>query len=155
MMRKQRVSTFVDTIASVGGAEILADELDAAGVQVMALDRKARPSPRRWLSLLQFVRGKWIDILHTHKFGSNVWGALIGSPANVPVTVVHEYSWAGEEEGRRRLGEAARRRQRTRHDREQTVRRLELLYDALYASRTSGRNGRRRRLHRRFAGSPR
>jgi glycosyltransferase involved in cell wall biosynthesis len=124
MIRKLRIVTLVDTIASFGGAEIVAarttallnanrfertlcasrdaggfltDELHASGVRVIALGRRARRSPRGWLSLLRLLRRERIDVLHTHKFGSNVWGTVLGRLAGVPVLVAHEHSWAGEE----------------------------------------------------------
>jgi glycosyltransferase involved in cell wall biosynthesis len=35
-----------------------------------------------------------VDVLHAHKFGSNVWGTLIGRLVRVPVVLAHEQSWA-------------------------------------------------------------
>ena len=35
-----------------------------------------------------------VHVLHAHKFGSNVWGTLLGRLARVPVVIAHEQSWA-------------------------------------------------------------
>ncbi len=42
------------------------------------------------------LRSQRFDILHTHKFGSNLWGALIGSACGIPAIVAHEHSWSYE-----------------------------------------------------------
>ena len=42
------------------------------------------------------LRRERFDILHTHKFGSNLWGTLIGSAVRVPAIVAHEHSWSYE-----------------------------------------------------------
>jgi glycosyltransferase involved in cell wall biosynthesis len=40
------------------------------------------------------LRGKQVDVLHSHKFGSNVWCAVLARLAAVPVLVTHEHSWS-------------------------------------------------------------
>jgi len=44
--------------------------------------------------LLRLLRRERFDVVHSHKFGSNVWGTLIGRLAGVPVIVAHEHSWS-------------------------------------------------------------
>jgi glycosyltransferase involved in cell wall biosynthesis len=48
-----------------------------------------------------------VDVLHTHKFGSNLWGTIIGRLARVPVIVAHEHTWSYEGQPLRRLADRA------------------------------------------------
>ncbi len=115
--------TLIDTIAAPGGAEILAvrstarldrgrfqpyfcasrsaastlgGELEAAGVPLLVLGRESPASIRPWASLGRLLRRERIDVLHAHKFGSNLWAAILGPLCRVPVVIAHEHSWAGE-----------------------------------------------------------
>ena len=47
---------------------------------------------------MRILRSQRFAILHTHKFGSNVWGAMIGTACRVPVIVAHEHTWSYEGE---------------------------------------------------------
>lgn len=122
--RKLRVVTLIDRPITTGGGEKLASvvamgldpdrfdrilcssrsapaatfesELRAAGVRVLVLDRGSPFNVTAWHPLLRLLREERVDILHTHKFGSNVWGTLIGRLARVPVIVAHEHSWSYE-----------------------------------------------------------
>ena len=47
-----------------------------------------------WLPLLRLLRGRRVDVLHAHLFGSNVWAAVLGTLARVPAVVAHEHMWA-------------------------------------------------------------
>jgi glycosyltransferase involved in cell wall biosynthesis len=115
-----RVVTLTDSLSGSGGAEKLAAEVTlrldaqrfervfcssrghaddryveafrAAGIQLLLLDRRRRVDLAAWLPLLRALRGA--DILHTHKFESNVWGAAWGSLLRVPVIVAHEHTWS-------------------------------------------------------------
>jgi glycosyltransferase involved in cell wall biosynthesis len=116
-----KVLVLIDSVSSVGGAERLALELStrldrerfdvtlcatrsatagaeaaatAAGVRVLSLERRRTLSPVAWLRLWRLLRRDRIHVLHAHKFGSNVWGALVGTAARVPVVIAHEHSWA-------------------------------------------------------------
>jgi glycosyltransferase involved in cell wall biosynthesis len=80
----------------------LADEVRAAGVELLALDRRGPLDLREWRRLHRFLRGRF-DVLHAHKFGSNVWGTLLGRLAGVPVVIAHEHSWSYEGGRLRRL----------------------------------------------------
>lgn len=75
------------------------DDLQAAGVKTMRLDRRSRTDVAAWLPLLAFLRDG-VHVLHAHKFGSNVWGTLLGRLARVPVIVAHEQSWASARSSR-------------------------------------------------------
>jgi glycosyltransferase involved in cell wall biosynthesis len=70
-------------------------ELESAGVGFIGLDRRGR-SLRAWRPLLGAMRRQPFDILHTHKHGSNVWGALFRGVGDVPVFVAHEHTWSFE-----------------------------------------------------------
>jgi glycosyltransferase involved in cell wall biosynthesis len=63
-------------------------------VEFIGLSRDARLDPRPWRQVLDRLRAGQVDVLHTHKFGSNVWGALLDARAPVPVLVAHEHTWS-------------------------------------------------------------
>jgi glycosyltransferase involved in cell wall biosynthesis len=81
----------------------MAEKLRSAGVRVIQLRRKSRINVYAWLPLLQLLRRERIDVLHSHKFGANVWAAMLGSLAHVPVIIAHEHSWSFEGKPLRRL----------------------------------------------------
>jgi glycosyltransferase involved in cell wall biosynthesis len=72
--------------------------LDEAGVRHITLGRRTKWDVHRFRRLVAVLRNKRFDILHTHMFGSNVWGALIGTACRVPVIVAHEHSWSYEDD---------------------------------------------------------
>ena len=80
-----------------------AAELEAAGVPVLALPRRSKLHVAAWRRLYSFLRSERIDVLHAHKFGSNVWGTLVGRLARVPVVIAHEHSWSYEGQPLRRF----------------------------------------------------
>lgn len=120
MPARIRVVTLVDTLYAAGGAERLAvqitqgldperfertlvatrkrkdapfvDELEAAGVRVLQLERRGKLDVTAWRPLLAELRRT--DVVHAHKFGSNVWAAVFGSLLRVPVIVTHEHTWS-------------------------------------------------------------
>jgi glycosyltransferase involved in cell wall biosynthesis len=69
-------------------------ELAAAGVRVMRLQRRTRVDVAAWLPLIRLLRRERIDIVHTHLFGSNVWGALLARPSGVRAVIAHEHGQA-------------------------------------------------------------
>jgi glycosyltransferase involved in cell wall biosynthesis len=69
-------------------------ELRGAGVSFLGLMRRSRADLRPWVALAGQLRVRQIDVLHAHKFGSNVWGAAIGGLAGVPVVIAHEHTWS-------------------------------------------------------------
>jgi glycosyltransferase involved in cell wall biosynthesis len=75
-----------DPVAS----RVLAD----AGVRHLTLGRSAKWDVHRLGTVARLLRAERIDILHTHKFGSNLWGTLIGSACHTPAIVAHEHSWS-------------------------------------------------------------
>jgi glycosyltransferase involved in cell wall biosynthesis len=79
------------------------DELRAAGVNALGLGRRSPAAVWSWRPLLRVLRGERIDVLHSHKFGSNVWAALLAPLARVPVLVAHEHTWSYEGQPLRRF----------------------------------------------------
>jgi glycosyltransferase involved in cell wall biosynthesis len=64
-----------------------------AGVKIFQLKRRSRYDVLPWLRLVRVLRREKIEILHSHKHGSNFWGAIISYVASVPVFLAHEHSW--------------------------------------------------------------
>jgi glycosyltransferase involved in cell wall biosynthesis len=79
------------------------EEVEAAGVRLLALDRHGRFDAGAWKRLAQFLRRERVDVLHAHKFGSNVAGTIVGRAARVPVIVAHEHTWSYEGQPVRKL----------------------------------------------------
>ena len=75
------------------GGEVVAD-LRRRGVDVRFLRRRFKYDPLAWWPLFRALRRERIDVLHTHAFGPNAWGSLIGRWAGVPVVIAHEHNWA-------------------------------------------------------------
>jgi glycosyltransferase involved in cell wall biosynthesis len=78
-------------------------ELRAGQVEFLGLERRWAADPLAWTRLAVALRRRRIDVLHAHKFGSNVWGTLIGRLARVPVVIAHEHTWSYEGWPLRRL----------------------------------------------------
>ena len=114
---KIKILTLVETLGS-GGAETLAAriaigldptrferlicvtrptdpariaEAVASDVGLLELGRKMRWAVWDWMPLVSLLHRERVDVLHAHKFGSNVWGSLIGPFARVPVIIAHEH----------------------------------------------------------------
>jgi glycosyltransferase involved in cell wall biosynthesis len=67
---------------------------DAAGVKHLHLGRTGKLQLHRFAPLAQLMHRERFDILHSHMFGSNLWGALFGRAYRVPVIIAHEHNWA-------------------------------------------------------------
>ena len=59
--------------------------LDEAGVGYTILGRTRGFSPVKYLEAKRLVGG--FDLLHAHKFGSNIWGSLLARQTGVPLVV--------------------------------------------------------------------
>lgn len=70
--------------------------LTEAGVQHFSLERRGTWDVFRLLRLVRLLRRERFDVLHAHKFGSNLWGTLIGRACRVPVIIAHEHTWSYE-----------------------------------------------------------
>ena len=80
-----------------------AAELEDAGVRLLGLGRTSARSLREWRPLVRLLRQERVEVLHAHKFGSNVWAAILGSIARVPCVVAHEHTWSFEGQPMRRF----------------------------------------------------
>jgi glycosyltransferase involved in cell wall biosynthesis len=69
-------------------------QLEESGVDVIDLGRRGRFDLLSFRPLLQHLRARRVDVLHAHKFGSNVWGAAFGRAFRVPVVIAHEQTWS-------------------------------------------------------------
>jgi glycosyltransferase involved in cell wall biosynthesis len=86
---------FEPWVCAPRGAEpAVAAELAAAGIPLVTLGRRAKWDVHRWVGLPKLLRREHFDILHTHMFGSNLWGSLAGRACRVPVVIAHEHTWS-------------------------------------------------------------
>jgi len=79
------------------------DDLTATGVATYELDRASMASIWAWSPFISFLRRRRVDVLHAHKFGSNVWAAILGRLAAVPVVIANEHTWSYEGQPLRRF----------------------------------------------------
>jgi glycosyltransferase involved in cell wall biosynthesis len=77
--------------------------LEQAGVRFLPLRRSRKVDLPSLVRLGRFLRRERVDVLHAHKFGSNVWGSIVGSIARVPVLLAHEHTWSFEGQPLRRF----------------------------------------------------
>jgi glycosyltransferase involved in cell wall biosynthesis len=70
------------------------EALASAGIAHVHLGRRTKWDIYRLGKLFKLLRKERFQILHTHKFGSNLWGTLIGRACGVPVIVAHEHTWS-------------------------------------------------------------
>ncbi|HEX8742085.1 MAG TPA: glycosyltransferase [Thermoleophilaceae bacterium] len=80
-----------------------ARELEDAGVRLVGLGRTSARSLREWRPLVSLLRRERVEVLHAHKFGSNVWAAVLGRVARVPAVLAHEHTWSFEGQPVRRF----------------------------------------------------
>jgi glycosyltransferase involved in cell wall biosynthesis len=77
--------------------------MQRAGVRYFGLGRRTPTDMYRWFGLRGLLRRERVDVLHSHMFGSNAWGTVVGRLARVPVIVAHEHTWSFEGRPLRRL----------------------------------------------------
>jgi glycosyltransferase involved in cell wall biosynthesis len=68
-------------------------EVEEAGIRIVALDRRSTLDLSRWRPFIELLRSEQVDVVHSHKHGSNVWAASLGRLAGAPVVICHEHSW--------------------------------------------------------------
>jgi glycosyltransferase involved in cell wall biosynthesis len=68
---------------------------------VLELERRSRADLWRWRLFTRLLRSGRVDVLHAHKFGSNLWAALLKPRSRLPVLIAHEHSWSYEGRVRR------------------------------------------------------
>jgi glycosyltransferase involved in cell wall biosynthesis len=78
--------------ATEGALRILRE----AGVPTVVLGRRTRWHSHRMLGLSRLLHQQRFDVLHSHMFGSNLWGMALGRLARVPVLIAHEHTWSYE-----------------------------------------------------------
>src|SRR5690349_17595202 len=86
-------------------AEAMRAEIEATGTTFIGLERSGRFDLGAWRGLIAEMRERRIDVLHTHKIGSNFWGALIAPRVPVPVFVAHEHTWSWQGKPHRKLAD--------------------------------------------------
>jgi glycosyltransferase involved in cell wall biosynthesis len=97
-------ATRFDPANPEGTEPIVQRELAAHGVGVVGLGRRqGKLDLHRLRGLATLLRRERVDVLHAHMFTSNVYGALLGRLARVPVVISHEHSWSFEGEPVRKL----------------------------------------------------
>ncbi len=121
--RRLRVLTLVDLVKDQGGAERFAvalathlppdrfeswicstrysepgtvAELQRRGIGHLAVKRRGKLDVLSFWRLVRLLRRERFDVLHAHKFGSNLWGTLLGRACRVPVVIAHEHTWSYE-----------------------------------------------------------
>jgi glycosyltransferase involved in cell wall biosynthesis len=70
--------------------------LRRAGVRFLGLNRRTRAHAWAWWPLVRLLHNERVDVIHAHKFGSNIWGVVFGRLCGVPVVVTHEHGWSFE-----------------------------------------------------------
>ena len=66
----------------------------AGGVEVLELRRRSKLDIWRWRPFVQLLRSGRVDVVHAHKFGSNLWTALLKPRGPLPILLAHEHSWS-------------------------------------------------------------
>ncbi|MGH2856092.1 MAG: glycosyltransferase [Solirubrobacteraceae bacterium] len=85
------------------GSDASRQRLLDAGVQVLRLDRGSTGDLAAVRRLGSLIRTQGVDLIHAHKFGSNVWAASLGALMRVPVRIAHEHTWSFQGQHLRRL----------------------------------------------------
>jgi len=85
------------------GQARVVERLRGRGVRVLELERRNRWDLWSWRPFLRLLRSGTVDVLHSHKFGPNVWATLFARLVPVPVVVAHEHTWSYEGQPLRRL----------------------------------------------------
>jgi glycosyltransferase involved in cell wall biosynthesis len=68
--------------------------LNRAGVMHISCGRRAKWDVHRLRTLVALLRRQRFDVVHSHKFGSNVWGTIFARACHVPVVIAHEHNWS-------------------------------------------------------------
>lgn len=79
------------------------EELEASSTRFLALARRRKIDLGALLRLERFLSRERVQVLHSHKFGPNVWAAVAGTLARVPVMLAHEHTWSYEGQPLRRF----------------------------------------------------
>jgi glycosyltransferase involved in cell wall biosynthesis len=74
----------------------LTSEVVDAGLRYVTLGRSGRYDVAPFGRLVSLLREERFDVLHAHKFGSNLWATIFGRLTRTPVVVAHEQTWSYE-----------------------------------------------------------
>ena len=69
-----------------------AHELEDIGIQVIPMHKKGKLDFLLIFRLVNLMRQHKIDIVHTHLFGSNLWGRIAAIKAKVPIIITTEHN---------------------------------------------------------------
>jgi glycosyltransferase involved in cell wall biosynthesis len=69
-----------------------APRAEAAGVEVVALDKRGPLDARAAWRLARLLKSRRVDVVHTHLWGASLWGRLAAVGARVPVVVTTEHN---------------------------------------------------------------
>lgn len=96
---QDRFQVTVCATRSIGAG--VAKQLTDAGVHHFALGRRHRLDLLPVRHLLRFMRVNNVDVLHAHKFPSNLLAALTRPLSRVPVVIAHDHGWSHEKRWRK------------------------------------------------------
>jgi glycosyltransferase involved in cell wall biosynthesis len=97
------VSRWSEERAADPAAAAVLGELEHERVRFLGLRRRASFDVAAWRPLVSLLRRERIDVLHAHKFGSNVWAAALRPLVPTPVVLAHEHTWSFEGQPIRKL----------------------------------------------------
>jgi glycosyltransferase involved in cell wall biosynthesis len=80
--------------ASQAAHAALQERIEQAGMRLLQLNRKGRYDIRSWRPFVELLRRGGVDILHSHKFGPNLWATSFARVTGTPVVVAHEHTWS-------------------------------------------------------------
>ena len=89
---RERFEVWICSTRTADPATVAA--LNRAGVRHVSCGRRAKWDVHRFSTLVALLRRRRFDIVHTHKFGSNVWGTIFARACRVPVVIAHEHNWS-------------------------------------------------------------
>jgi glycosyltransferase involved in cell wall biosynthesis len=88
------ITRWSEQMASTEAAQDLLGTLERDGVELIRVERSSRYRVGAWAPLWRELRSGRVDVLHGHLFGSNLWSAVLGTLARVPVVIAHEHMWS-------------------------------------------------------------
>lgn len=77
--------------------------LEQHGVPYTLIGRRKRYDLRGFQKIRQLICDYQPHIIHTHKYGSNIWGRLLRISTSFPVLVSHEHTWEYNSANRLRI----------------------------------------------------
>jgi glycosyltransferase involved in cell wall biosynthesis len=89
---RERIESWLCTTRS--GDVDFAKEIAASGIPHVMLGRSSKFDVHRLSGLVTLLRRERFDVVHAHKFGSNLWCSLLGRACGVPVILAHEHTWS-------------------------------------------------------------